>query len=142
MISVVKVKYDELAAGYPARLFRSVQCDLPDGAQARDFVWVGDAVDVMLWLLDSPAVCGLFNVGSGRARTYLDVAHAVADAADLPRAVEYVDMPDALRPHYQSFTCARTERLRAAGYTRPFTSLEDGIGRYVRDYLRPGSLTR
>ncbi len=135
MVSVVKVKHDELAAGGAMQLFRSQQAGLADGAQARDFIWVGDCVDVMLWLLDNPQVNGLFNVGTGIARSYLDMAHAVASAAGRPASVVFVDMPDALQQQYQSFTCARTERLRAAGYTAPFTSLEDGIGRYVHSYL-------
>jgi ADP-L-glycero-D-manno-heptose 6-epimerase len=135
MISVVKVKYDEIAAGLPASLFRSEEPGIADGAQARDFIWVGDVVDVMLWLLDTPEVCGIFNVGTGISRSYLDMAHAVSDAAGVPRSVEFVDMPVALKPQYQSFTQARIERLRAAGYAKEFTTLEDGIGRYVRDYL-------
>jgi ADP-L-glycero-D-manno-heptose 6-epimerase len=135
MVSVVKVKHDEIAAGLPATLFRSTDAGLADGAQSRDFVWVGDVVDVMLWLLDTPAVSGLFNVGTGLARSYLDLAHAVADANGVPHAVEFVDMPEALKPQYQSFTCARIERLRAAGYQKEFTSLEDGVGLYVRGYL-------
>ena len=84
MVSVVKVKYDEVAGGRPARLFRSDQPGLPDGAQRRDFIWVGDVVDVLLWLLDTPEVSGLFNVGTGRARTYRDLARAVCDAAGAP----------------------------------------------------------
>jgi ADP-L-glycero-D-manno-heptose 6-epimerase len=136
MVSVVKVKYDELAAGGAARLYRSVQGGIADGEQARDFIWVGDAVNVMLWLLEHPAVSGLFNVGTGRARSYLDMAGAVADAAGLPCRVEFVDMPASLQAQYQSFTCARMDRLRAAGYQAPFTSLEDGVATYVRDYLR------
>jgi ADP-L-glycero-D-manno-heptose 6-epimerase len=135
MVSVVKVKHDEVAAGGPATLFRSDRPDLADGAQRRDFVWVGDAVDVMLWLLDTPGVSGLFNVGTGTARTYLDLAHAVCDAAGVARRVRFVDMPEALRGQYQSFTAARLERLRAAGYTAPFTPLEEGIRRYVQDHL-------
>lgn len=135
MISVVKFKYDEVAAGGPVRLYRSDQAGLADGAQARDFIWVGDVVDVLLWLLDSPGVSGLFNVGTGRARTYLDLAHAVCDAAGRPRAVEFVDMPERLRGQYQSFTEAATARLRAAGFPGQFTPLEDGIRRYVQDHL-------
>ena len=135
MISVVKVKHDEVAAGGPARLFKSDQPGLPDGAQARDFIWVGDVVDVMLWLMETPAVSGLFNLGTGRARTYLDLAHAVSDAAGKPRAVEFIDMPASLRGQYQSFTQAPMERLRAAGYAGPFTPLEEGIRRYVQDHL-------
>ena len=135
MISVVKVKYDEVAAGGPARLFRSDMTGLADGAQARDFIWVGDVVDVLLWLLDTPGVNGLFNLGTGRARTYLDLAHAVCDAAGKPRAVEFIDMPAALRGQYQSYTQAPMQRLRAAGYTGQFTPLEEGIRRYVQDHL-------
>lgn len=136
MISVVKVKYDERMAGQPARLFRSDRPGLADGAQARDFIWVGDVVAVLLWLYDHPAVCGLFNCGTGRARSYLDLAHAVCDAAGLPREIAFIDMPPALRGQYQSFTEARMERLRAAGYTAPFTTLEQGVARYVQSYLR------
>ncbi|MGE0419781.1 MAG: ADP-glyceromanno-heptose 6-epimerase, partial [Acetobacteraceae bacterium] len=97
MVSVIKVKYDELAAGQPARLFRSDVAGLPDGAQKRDFIWVGDVVNVMLWLMDTPGVSGLFNLGTGEARTYLDLAHAVCDAAGVERRVEFVDMPASLR---------------------------------------------
>jgi ADP-L-glycero-D-manno-heptose 6-epimerase len=135
MISVVKVKYDEIASGGPARLFRSDQPGLADGAQARDFIWVGDVVDVMVWLMETPSVSGLFNLGTGRARTYLDLAHAVADAAGKPRQIEFIDMPASLRGQYQSFTQAPMDRLRAAGYTGQFTPLEEGIRRYVQDYL-------
>ena len=135
MISVIKVKYDEIAAGGPARLFRSDQSGLADGAQARDFIWVGDVVDVMLWLFDTPAASGLFNVGTGRARSYLDMAHAVCDAAGRPRNVEFIDMPANLRGQYQSFTQANMDRLRSAGYAGQFTTLEEGVRRYVQDYL-------
>ena len=136
MVSVVKVKFDELAAGGAMHLFRSHDPAVADGAQARDFIWVGDCAAVMLWLLDNPQVNGLFNVGSGEARTYLEMAHAVAEAAGMAPAIDFVDMPAALQPQYQSFTCARIDRLRAAGYAAPFTPLQEGIGRYVRDYLR------
>jgi ADP-L-glycero-D-manno-heptose 6-epimerase len=135
MISVVKVKHDEVRAGEPATLFRSDRAGLADGAQRRDFIWVGDVVDVILWLLDSPAVNGLFNVGTGAARTYLDLAHAVCDAAGVERRIRFIDMPDGLRGQYQSFTEARMDRLRAAGYPGQFKPLEDGVRRYVQDHL-------
>jgi ADP-L-glycero-D-manno-heptose 6-epimerase len=135
MISVVKVKHDEIAAGGPARLFKSDQPGLADGAQSRDFIWVGDVVDVMIWLMETPSVSGLFNLGTGRARTYLDLAHAVSDAAGKPHAVEFIDMPPSLAGQYQSFTEAPMDRLRAAGYTGQFTPLEEGVRRYVQDYL-------
>ncbi len=135
MISVVKVKYDEVAQGQAIRLFRSDQEGLADGEQKRDFIWVGDVVDVMLWLLDTPGANGLFNVGTGQARTYLDLAHAVSDAAGQARAVEFIDMPINLRGQYQSFTEASPARLRAAGYGGQFTPLELGIRRYVQEFL-------
>ncbi len=136
MISVVKVKHDDILAGHPPRLFRSDQPGTPDGGQRRDFIWVGDIVDVMLWLRDNPAVNGLFNLGTGQARTYLDLAHAVCAAAGVPEQVEFIDMPTALRGQYQSYTEADMTALRTAGYAGQFTPLETGIARYVRDYLR------
>jgi ADP-L-glycero-D-manno-heptose 6-epimerase len=136
MISVVKVKHDDLLAGHPPRLFRSDRPDVADGAQQRDFIWVGDVVDVLLWLADTPGVSGLFNLGTGRARTYRDLALAVCAAAGAPPEIEFIDMPAPLRGQYQSFTEADMSRLRAAGYAGQFTPLEDGIARYVRDYLR------
>ena len=135
MVSVVKVKHDEVAQGMAVRLFRSDQDGLPDGQQKRDFIWVGDVVDVMLWLLDTPLVSGLFNVGTGQARSYQDLAHAVSDAAGRPHEIEFIDMPANLRGQYQSFTEASPARLRAAGYNGQFTPLEQGIRRYVQDYL-------
>jgi ADP-L-glycero-D-manno-heptose 6-epimerase len=140
MISVVKVKYDEIAGGGPARLFRSCVPGLRDGAQARDFIWVGDVVNTMVWLFDNPEVNGLFNLGTGQARTYLDLANAVCDAAGTPRSVEFIDMPEALRGQYQSFTQAPMGRLRAAGYPGQFTPLEEGVRHYVHDHLMPRNL--
>jgi ADP-L-glycero-D-manno-heptose 6-epimerase len=135
MVSVVKVKHDEVVAGRKPVLYRSNRPDLADGLQARDFIHVRDAVAILLWLLDHPSVDGLFNAGTGQARTYLDVAHAVCDAAGVPREVEFVDMPPALSNQYQNFTEARIDRLRAAGYSAPFMPLNDGVASYVRDYL-------
>ncbi len=135
MISVIKRKFDELHAAGPARLFASDVPGLPDGHQARDFIWVGDVVDAILWLLDATAPSGLYNLGTGQARTYLDLAYAVCDAMGVARRVEFVPMPAALQGQYQSFTEARMDRLRAAGYPGQFTPLEDGVRRYVQDYL-------
>ena len=135
MISVVKVKHDDIVAGHPPRLFRSDQPGLPDGAQRRDFIWVDDIVSVLLWLMDTPAACGLFNLGTGRARTYRELARAVCEAAGVEDEVEFIDMPAKLRGAYQSFTEAPMARLREAGYDGQFTPLEVGIGRYVREFL-------
>jgi ADP-L-glycero-D-manno-heptose 6-epimerase len=135
MVSVVKVKHDEILAGQAPRLFRSDRPDLADGAQTRDFIWVGDVVDVLLWLLDTPGVSGLFNLGTGTARSYRDLARAVCVAAGVADRVAFIDMPETLRGQYQSFTEARMERLRQAGYAGQFTPLEAGIERYVHDFL-------
>src|SRR5271165_5061281 len=135
MISVVKVKHDEVRAGLAPRLFRSDRAGVADGAQRRDFIWVNDVVAVMLWLRDTPSVSGLFNVGTGLARSYADLAHAVCDAAGVARRIAFIDMPEALRGQYQSFTEADIARLRAAGFAGQFTPLEEGVRRYVQDYL-------
>jgi ADP-L-glycero-D-manno-heptose 6-epimerase len=135
MVSVVKVKHDEIREGRAPCLYRSDQADIEDGAQQRDFIWVGDLVDVMLWLHDTRAASGLFNVGTGQARSYRDLAYAVCDAAGVERRIEFVDMPEALRGQYQSFTQAGIARLRAAGYAGQFTPLGEGVRRYVQDYL-------
>jgi ADP-L-glycero-D-manno-heptose 6-epimerase len=135
MISVIKVKHDEVADGGPARLFRSTEAGLADGEQKRDFIWVGDVIDTLLWLMDTPGVNGLFNLGTGQARSYLDLAHAVCDAAGVPRTIDFIDMPEALRGHYQSFTQAEMGSLRIAGYAGQFTPLEEGVRRYIQDYL-------
>jgi ADP-L-glycero-D-manno-heptose 6-epimerase len=135
MRSVIAKNFALIEASRPLELFRSYRSDYADGGQLRDFVYVDDCVDVVLWLLDHRQVSGLFNLGTGRARSWLDLAHALFDAAERPLAVEFVDMPPALIEKYQYFTEARMDRLRAAGYERPFTSLEDGIRSYVRRYL-------
>jgi ADP-L-glycero-D-manno-heptose 6-epimerase len=135
MVSVVKVKRDEIAAGHAPRLFRSDRPGLADGEQRRDFIWVGDIVDVLTFLLDSPGVNGLFNLGTGAARSYADLARAVCVASGVEPRVEFIDMPEKLRGQYQSFTEAPMSRLRAAGYNQPFTSLEEGVATYVRDFL-------
>ncbi len=134
-LSVVAQLVEQIQAGEPARLFRSHRPDVPHGGQRRDFIWVGDIVAVMLWLYERPEINGLFNVGTGRARSFLDLAHAVYAALGRDPRIEFIDTPAMIRRNYQYFTEARMDRLRAAGYDRPFTSIEDGVGTYVRDYL-------
>jgi ADP-L-glycero-D-manno-heptose 6-epimerase len=129
--SVAHQLWERARAGETARLFRSYRSDYADGGQLRDFIAVDDCVAVMLWLRAHPEVNGMFNVGTGKARSFLDLARAVYAAAGRNLALEFVDAPDAIRAHYQYFTQARMERLRAAGYDQPFTSLEDGVARYV-----------
>ncbi|MGE0254290.1 MAG: ADP-glyceromanno-heptose 6-epimerase [Alphaproteobacteria bacterium] len=129
--SVVHQVWGQVKATGRCRLFRSHHPDYTDGGQLRDFVSVDDCVDVLLWLHDNPSVSGLFNLGTGKARSFADLANAVFAALGTPPAIDYVDTPEALRAQYQYFTEARMERLRRAGYARPFTALEDGVRDYV-----------
>ena len=135
MKSVACQIWPKVAAGEPVRLFKSHREGFADGGQMRDFVHVGDAAAVVRWLLASPGVNGVFNLGSGQARSFADLAQAVFAAAGRPARIEYFDMPEALRDRYQYFPQARLDRLRAAGYAAAFTPLEQGIEDYVRGYL-------
>ena len=135
MMSVAARSFAGVRRGESMRLFRSVRPDYADGGQLRDFVYVKDCVDVILWLLDNSRISGLFNVGSGVARSWLDLANALFAANDRPPSIEFIDMPSQLIANYQYFTEARLDRLRAAGYPKPFTSLEAGIADYVHNYL-------
>lgn len=135
MRSVVCKLYPEIVRGEPARLFESHRPDFPHGGQSRDFIWVDDCVRVVLWLLDTASVSGLFNCGTGIARSFRDLASATFAAANIAENILYTPMPEHLRDRYQYFTRANMEKLRAAGYTAPFTSLEDGIRDYVQNYL-------
>jgi len=135
MQSVVAQKYPLVASGQPVTLFTSHHPGYPDGGQTRDFVYVEDCVDVIVWLLGHPQVSGLYNLGSGRARSFADLARAMAAAVGVPPRIEFIPMPEAIRPNYQYFTEARMQKLRDAGYDRPFTSIEDGVRRYIERYL-------
>ncbi len=135
MSSVISQIWPIVSAGGTVQLFRSHRPDYADGGQLRDFVYVRDVVDCVAWLARSEPVNGVFNLGSGRARAFADLAAAVFAAADLPAAIAYIDMPEAMRGAYQYFTEARMERLRAAGWNAPCTSLEEGVTDYVRTYL-------
>ncbi len=135
MRSVVAQKYPLAAGGQAVTLFRSHRADVPDGGQRRDFIYVRDCVEVVQWLLAHREVNGLYNLGTGRARSFAEVAQALFAALQRPTRIEYVDTPEAVRAHYQYFTEARMERLRELGYSRPFTSLEDGVADYVQHHL-------
>jgi ADP-L-glycero-D-manno-heptose 6-epimerase len=142
MQSVVARVFPDAAAGRPVRLFKSHHPDYPDGGQLRDFIWVGDCVAVIQWLLSEPRVEGLFNVGTGEARSFADLAAATFAGLGLETKIDYIDTPVELRESYQYFTQAEVGRLRAAGFERPFTSLEEGVGRYVRDFLSRDDIYR
>lgn len=133
--SVVAQIFPHADTDNPAHLFRSHNPKYPDGGQLRDFVWVGDCVDVMMWLLDNPGVSGLFNIGTGKARSFHDLASAVYRALGKEPYIKFVDTPLEIRDRYQYFTEAKMDRLRAAGYMKPFTTLEDGVTQYVQHYL-------
>jgi ADP-L-glycero-D-manno-heptose 6-epimerase len=131
MASVVLHAYDQLRRGEPISLFRSHREGIADGHQARDFVDVADVIAVLRFALETPVARGIFNLGTGTARTYLDLARAVCFSLGSAEHIAFVDTPLAIRDKYQYFTEARTERLRAVGYAAPFRALEDGIADYV-----------
>lgn len=112
-------------------LYASERPDVKDGDQRRDFVYVGDVVEVILWMLDSCKNSGLYNIGSGYAPSLNEIAEAVFDLLGKQAKIEYVRAPERVRKHMQYYTCATLDRLRAAGYERPFLQIREGIGKYV-----------
>jgi ADP-L-glycero-D-manno-heptose 6-epimerase len=138
MTSVVHNAFHQINATGEVKLFKSLHPDYKDGEQKRDFVYVKDCVDVLWWLLQNPKVNGLFNLGTGEARTWKDLVTAVFTAMNVTPKIEFIDLPDALRDKYQYFTQADMSKLRAAGYTRTFSSLEQAVRDYVQNYLAHG----
>lgn len=135
MRSVATQIWPSVRDGQSVQLFKSYREGVPDGGQKRDFVYVRDVADVVAWLLASPEVNGVFNLGSGKARTFEDLARAVFAAAGKPPQIDYIPMPATLRDRYQYFTEARMQRLAEAGYSGGFTTLEAGLEDYVRGFL-------
>ncbi|MCR5880382.1 ADP-glyceromanno-heptose 6-epimerase [Phenylobacterium sp. J367] len=135
MKSVASQIWPKVREGHAVQLFKSYRKDVPDGGQTRDFVYVRDAADVSRWLYENPQVNGIYNLGSGKARTFEEMARQVFEAAGRNAEIEYTPMPPAIRDKYQYFTEAKMDRLFQAGYPKPMTTLEDGIGDYVRGYL-------
>ena len=135
MRSVVAQKFPLAATDRAVTLFKSHHPDYPDGGQRRDFVFVDDGVDVVLWLLDNPEVNGIYNLGTGKSRTFEELARALCAGLGKDPRIEYIEMPEEIRDRYQYRTEAHLDRLRQAGYRREFTSLEDGVRTYVRSYL-------
>jgi ADP-L-glycero-D-manno-heptose 6-epimerase len=134
-MSVVCKLYPQAIAGAAARLFKSHHKSYEDGGQLRDFIYVDDCVDVMMWLYNNPDVNGLFNVGTGKARSFKDLAKAVFQALEMEPKINYVDMPEQLRDKYQYFTQAEMDKLKKAGYENEFTSLEEGVRKYIQNYM-------
>ena len=134
-MSVICKLYPQVVAGASARLFKSHNPAYEDGGQLRDFIYVQDCVDVVIWLLQNKNVSGLFNVGTGKARSFKDLALSTFAAAKVAPKIHYMDMPEDLRGKYQYFTEAAMHKLRAAGYKKEMISLEDGVRDYVERYM-------
>lgn len=135
MRSVINKAYDQILQTGELKLFKSYKPEYRDGEQERDFVYVKDAVKVTLFLEKNSKVSGIFNCGTGKARTWVDLANAVFSAMKRPARINFTEMPVEIRDKYQYHTQAEMSKLRAAGYSAPFTSIEEGAAEYVRDYL-------
>ena len=135
MASLVFKAYNQITETSALRLFKSADPRYKDGEFKRDFIYVMDAVDVVMWSLSNPGVNGIYNLGTGKARSWNDLANAMFDAMNKQRNIIYIDMPENVRKQYQYFTEAEMSKLRAAGYSKPFQSLEDSVKDYARSYL-------
>jgi ADP-L-glycero-D-manno-heptose 6-epimerase len=135
MRSMVHKGFQQIRAEGKLRLFKSYRPEYKDGGQMRDFVYVKDVVDAMLWFYERPQLKGIYNLGRGKAQSWNDMADALFKAADRPRNVEYVEMPDSIRNQYQYFTEADLTKLRKTGYAAPFMDLEAGVADYVKHHL-------
>lgn len=135
MASVVFHTYRQVSATNGMKLFRSHNPEYKDGEQIRDFVYVKDVVEVMIFLMHHRKDSGLYNLGTGTARTFNDLARATFDAMNLPENISYIDTPEDIRDKYQYFTEAEMEKLKGIGYEKPFHSLEEGVQDYVVNYL-------
>jgi ADP-L-glycero-D-manno-heptose 6-epimerase len=135
MMSVLARRFDDIAAGRKIQLFKSHREGIADGDQSRDFIYVDDTVRVIMWLLATNTANGIFNVGAGVARSFRDLMLAAYAAIDASPKIEYIDMPEHIRGSYQYFTKGEVDRLQRAGYNGGFTTLEDAVGTYVRDFL-------
>ena len=135
MMSVLTRRFDDIKAGRVVQLFRSHRDGIADGDQRRDFIYVDDVVRVVMWLLATPSTSGLFNVGTGKARSFKDLMLAAYAALGAPPNIEYIDMPAQIRDAYQYFTQSEVDRLQRAGYNGGFTALEDAVETYVKGFL-------
>lgn len=133
--SVIAHIFPQVRNDEEVKLFKSYNPKYKDGEQLRDFVWVGDIVSVILWMLKNPSVNGIYNVGTGQARSFYDLAKATWVAMEKKPKIGFKDMPETLRDKYQYYTKADLSNLRKAGYTKDMISLEDGIKQYVQQFL-------
>ncbi len=137
MRSVVSKAYEQIASTGEMTLFKSYHPDYGDGEQMRDFLYVKDAVLMTIWLAESTRANGLFNLGNGQARTWLDLGHSIFSALGTDSNIRFIEMPEILRDKYQYFTEAKIDKLRHAGYTNELFALEDAVKDYVTQYLVP-----
>ncbi len=135
MMSVLAKRFDDVRSGRPVQLFKSHRDGIADGDQRRDFIYVDDVVRVIMWLLASGSVNGIFNVGTGKARSFRDLLLASYTALGKTPNIEYIDMPESIRNSYQYFTEAKVDRLTQAGYNGGFTTLEEAVNHYVSGFL-------
>lgn len=135
MASVVWHAYNQISKTGKMKLFRSHNPDYKDGEQMRDFVYVKDVAEVCIFLMHHRKNSGIYNLGSGKARTFLDLTKAVFKALGKPEQIEFIDTPADIRDKYQYFTEAKMEKLKVVGYSRVFITLEKGVIDYVRDHL-------
>lgn len=140
MVSVVFKAFHQIVETGRVKLFKSYRNEYRDGEQMRDFVYVLDCVNIMWWFLQHPEATGIFNLGSGTARTWNDLAKAVFSALGRKTLIEYIEMPESIRDRYQYFSEARMEKLASAGCSLRFRSLEDAVHDYVVNYLAKGNL--
>jgi ADP-L-glycero-D-manno-heptose 6-epimerase len=132
MRSVALKLYEKVKAGGQIELFRSYRPDVADGMQLRDFMHVGDSVDLVLWLMAQRPQSGIYNIGTGRAESFLEIAKALIAETGSRSEVRFIDMPEAIRDRYQYFTQADMTKARAAGYNAPFRTVAEGVADYVR----------
>lgn len=135
MASVIFHAYKQIKSNGKVKLFRSHNPAYKDGEQIRDFVFVNDVVSICYWLMEKQPANGLYNVGTGKARTFLDLVKAIFNTLQIPEHIEFIDTPADIRDKYQYFTEADMGKLHKAGYDMPFQSLEDGVKEYVSEYL-------
>jgi ADP-L-glycero-D-manno-heptose 6-epimerase len=137
MRSLVNKAFEQICETGRVRLFKSYRSDFADGEQMRDFLYVKDAVDMTIFLAERPLGGGLFNIGSGQAHSWVELATAIFSALGMELNIEFIEMPEELRDKYQYFTQANTTKLTSAGYSGAVTPLEDAVADYVRNYLVP-----
>lgn len=138
MASVIFHSFNQIKAYNKVKLFRSHRPDYKDGEQLRDFIYVKDVIKVCYWLMENQPGSGIYNLGTGTARSFNDLVSSTYAGLGIPSKIEYIDMPEDIREKYQYFTEANMKKLRSAGYNDEFYSLENGVGEYIRNYLAHG----